>query len=61
MGLGVAQQIVREHGGEIRVRCDSEWSTILSFTLPIRENEDRRQAAPDRRRVQTDRRSAASV
>ena len=61
VGLGVAQQIVREHGGEIRVRCDSEWSTILSFTLPIRDNEDRRQAAPDRRRVQTDRRSTASA
>ncbi len=57
VGLGVAQQVVREHGGEIRVRGDSEWSTILTFTLPIRGNEDRRQTAPDRRAVRTDRRA----
>ena len=61
VGLGVAHQVVREHGGEIRVRCDSEWSTILSFTLPIRENEDRRQTAPDRRRESRDRRSPANA
>ena len=61
VGLGVAQQVVREHGGEIRVRSDSEWSTIVSFTLPIRENEDRRRAAPDRRRVRGERRAAQPV
>jgi signal transduction histidine kinase len=59
VGLGVAHQVVREHGGEIRVRSDSEWSTILSFTLPVRGNEDRRQSAPDRRRLRTDRRALA--
>jgi signal transduction histidine kinase len=57
VGLGVAQQVVREHGGEIRVRGDSEWSTILTFSLPIRGNEDRRQSAPDRRVVRPDRRA----
>jgi two-component system sensor kinase FixL len=61
VGLGVAQQVVREHGGEIRVRSDSEWSTIFSFTLPIRDNEDRRRTAPDRRHERRDRRSPASA
>jgi len=61
VGLGVAHQVVREHGGEIRVRSDSEWSTILSFTLPVRGNEDRRQSAPDRRRVRSDRRAPVSA
>ena len=57
VGLGVAQQVVREHGGEIRVRSDSEWSTIVSFTLPVRQNEDRRRVAADRRRVRGERRA----
>jgi signal transduction histidine kinase len=61
VGLGVAHQVVREHGGEIRVRSDGEWSTILSFTLPVRGNEDRRRTAPDRRSLRHDRRAAASV
>ncbi|MBI5168842.1 MAG: GAF domain-containing protein [Candidatus Eisenbacteria bacterium] len=55
VGLGVAQQIVREHGGEVRLRADGEWSTIFSFTLPIAGNEDRRKA-PDRRSVRGERR-----
>ena len=56
VGLGVAQQIVREHGGEIRVRSEGEWGTVFSFTLPVAGNEDRRKAnerrgaRPDRRR-----------
>ncbi len=59
VGLAVAQQIVREHGGEIRVRSDGEWSTIFSLSLPVHENQDRRRSGSDRRR-QRDRRAAPS-
>lgn len=57
VGLGVAQQIVREHGGEIRVRSEGEWNTIFSFTLPILENRDRRGAGANRRGARQDRRT----
>lgn len=57
VGLGVAQQIVREHGGEIRVRSDGEWGTVFSLSLPVRENQDRRHAGTDRRGARADRRS----
>ena len=60
VGLGVAQQIVREHGGEIRVRSDGEWGTVFSLSLPVRENQDRRSAGADRRRIRADRRSQQS-
>jgi signal transduction histidine kinase len=56
VGLGVAQQIVREHGGEIRVRSDGEWGTVFSLSLPVRENQDRRRVGTDRRRARGDRR-----
>jgi signal transduction histidine kinase len=56
VGLGVAQQIVREHGGEIRVRSDGEWGTVFSLSLPVRENQDRRRTGAERRRARTDRR-----
>ncbi len=56
VGLGVAQQIVREHGGEIRVRGDGEWGTVFSLSLPVRENQDRRRVGTDRRRARGDRR-----
>lgn len=56
VGLGVAQRIVREHGGEIRVRSEGEWSTIVTFTIPILENQDRRRVGADRRQVRADRR-----
>ncbi|MFN8587999.1 MAG: ATP-binding protein [Candidatus Eisenbacteria bacterium] len=55
VGLGVAQQIVREHGGEVRLRSDGEWSSVFAFTLPIAGNEDRRRN-PDRRSVRGERR-----
>lgn len=55
VGLGVAQQIVREHGGEVRVRSEGEWGTLFSFTLPVMENQDRRLAS-DRRGSRLDRR-----
>lgn len=55
LGLGVAHQIVREHGGEIRVRIEDEWSSALVMTLPVLDNQDRRRAA-DRRGPRPDRR-----
>lgn len=55
IGLGVAQQIVREHGGEVRVRGEGEWGTVFSFTLPIAGNEDRR-LSHERRAVRGERR-----
>jgi signal transduction histidine kinase len=60
VGLGVAQQIVREHGGEIRVRGDGEWGTIFSLSLPVRENQDRRRSGADRRGIRGERRSRGS-
>jgi signal transduction histidine kinase len=55
VGLGLARQIVREHGGEVRARAEGEWGAIFTFTLPIRGNEDRRRSR-DRRSQRTDRR-----
>ena len=48
VGLAVAYQIVREHGGEIRARSEGDWSSIVTIYLPVRENQDRR-GKPDRR------------
>lgn len=59
VGLAVAQQVVRDHGGEIRVRSEGEWSSVVTLALPILDNQDRRRAAPDRRRPCADRRAAA--
>ena len=55
LGLGVAHQIVREHGGEIRVRSEDEWSTVFAVTLPVLDNQDRRRGS-DRRSVRSERR-----
>lgn len=57
--LGVADQIVRRHGGEIRVRSDSEWGATVMLTLPVSENGDRRRTGPDRREAGRDRRRRA--
>ena len=59
LGLGVAQQIVREHGGEIRVKAQDEWSSVFSVTLPVLENQDRRKKA-DRRAPRGERRRGAA-
>ncbi|HKQ58854.1 MAG TPA: ATP-binding protein, partial [Candidatus Eisenbacteria bacterium] len=56
VGLAVAQQILKQHGGELRVRSEGEWSTIFSFTLPIPDNQDRRHHGADRRHSRADRR-----
>ncbi len=58
LGLAVAHQIVKEHGGEIQVRTGDEWSAIFTVSFPIRDNLDRRRTLPDRR-AGRDRRRAA--
>lgn len=55
LGLSVAQQIVREHGGEIRVKSEDEYSSVFSVTLPVLDNQDRRRAR-DRRGARSERR-----
>jgi signal transduction histidine kinase len=57
-GPALAHRIVREHGGEIRMRSDGEWSHVVSFTLPVAANRDRRHAG-ERRARRSDRRRAA--
>jgi signal transduction histidine kinase len=58
--LALAERIVREHGGEVRVRGESEWTTIVSLTFPIHDNEDRRRPGADRRQARADRRDRFS-
>ena len=55
VGLAMAYQIVREHGGEIRARSEGDWTSIVTIYLPTRENEDRRNK-PDRRGGRPERR-----
>jgi signal transduction histidine kinase len=50
LGLAVAHQIVKEHGGEIQVRTGEPWSVIFTVSFPVRENQDRRTTIGDRRR-----------
>lgn len=49
LGLAVAHQIVKEHGGEIQVRAGGAWSVSFVVSFPIRENQDRRRVPTDRR------------
>ncbi len=56
LGLALAQQIVHEHGGELRARREGEWGAIVSLAFPVHGNQDRRRGA-DRRRTRTDRRA----
>jgi signal transduction histidine kinase len=56
LGLALARQVIQAHGGEIRVRSEAEWTAVVSLTLPIRDNEDRRSAPVERRHVRADRR-----
>jgi signal transduction histidine kinase len=57
-GLSVAQQLVHEHGGEIRLKSDGEWNTVIAITLPVPDNQDRRRIGAERREIRRDRRSA---
>jgi len=61
VGLAVARQVVREHGGEVRVRSEGDWSVVVTLTFPVRDNRDRRGAGPDRRLTAGDRRAAVST
>jgi signal transduction histidine kinase len=58
LGLAVAYQIVKEHGGEIQVRTGGAWSVSFVVSFPIRENQDRRRVPPDRRKGRDRRRAA---
>jgi len=48
LGLAIAHQVIKEHGGEISVRTEGEWGAIFTISLPIRANQERRRAQ-DRR------------
>jgi signal transduction histidine kinase len=54
--LALAQRVIREHGGEFRVRAEGDWGHVVAFTLPLAGNQDRRRAARDRRSRRDDRR-----
>ena len=56
LGLAMARQVVWQHGGEVRVRSEGEWSTVFALTLPVRTNEDRRRPGTERRVTRGDRR-----
>jgi signal transduction histidine kinase len=58
LGLAVAYQIVKEHGGEIQVRTGVPWSVIFRISFPIRQNQDRRRNLIDRRKGRERRRAA---
>lgn len=60
LGLAAAQRIVHEHGGEIRVRSEAEWPSVISITLPILDNQDRRTSRSERRGIRLDRRNRRS-
>ena len=51
LGLPVALKLVREHGGQIRVRSEAEWGAIFTVVLPIPGNEDRRRHTDRRGRL----------
>ncbi len=59
LGLAMARQVVWQHGGEVRVRGEAEWSLIFTLTLPMRMNEERRRPGAERRVVRGDRRHHA--
>jgi signal transduction histidine kinase len=54
---GLVRQVIREHGGEIGVRADVDWPALYVLSFPIRNNQDRRRPATDRR-IGRDRRAA---
>ena len=56
LGFAMAQQVIQAHGGEIRARSEAEWTAVVSLTLPIQGNQDRRSPRADRRQPRADRR-----
>jgi signal transduction histidine kinase len=59
LGLAVAYQIVKEHGGEIAVRSEGDWSAVFTIAIPIWSNQDQRRIH-DRRRGRERRRAEES-
>jgi two-component system sensor histidine kinase HydH len=57
LGLGLAQRIVRDHGGEIGVQARGDWGHFLALSLPLQDNEDRRQRRDRRLSAGRDRRN----
>jgi signal transduction histidine kinase len=49
LGLSLADQLVREHGGQLRVRSEPGEGLSYWLSLPVRENQERRRRRPDRR------------
>jgi signal transduction histidine kinase len=58
-GLSIAHRIIEQHGGELRVRADGEWTTVVTFTLPIVGNQDRRRTSRRRPRDRRERLAAS--
>ena len=59
-GLSLARRVIQDHGGEIRVRSEGEWTTLVTFTLPVVGNHDRRETPADRRKA-NDRRNRTAA
>jgi signal transduction histidine kinase len=55
LGMAVSQQIIKDHGGEIRVRSDDNWSVVFTLAFPIPMNREKRvknrRSGRDRRRA----------
>jgi len=56
LGFAVSAQIIREHGGELRLAAREPWAAVFSMRLPVRDNGERRR---NDRRHGRDRRRAA--
>lgn len=56
LGFAVSAQIIREHGGELRLAARDPWAAVFTMRFPVRDNRDRRQN--DRRRARDRRRAA---
>jgi signal transduction histidine kinase len=50
LGLALAYEIVKQHGGEISVRSAGEWAAIYTLSLPLEENRERRRRGERRGR-----------
>lgn len=48
-GLSLADQIVNEHGGQLRAKSDPEGGLLYWLSLPVGDNQDRRNRRADRR------------
>jgi len=55
-GLSLADQIVGEHGGQLRARSEPGEGLLYWLSLPVTQNQDRRQKRGDRRGLRSRRR-----